>query len=571
MRKIKKFIPILLLLFIFLVRELSVINKTSIIDDETVHIFSGYSIVKTHTYSSQSAHPPLCKILAGLAILHLHPRLPSFIHRNFNRWIDGEWIEGEHFFFKNKSEINQILFWARLPIVFLAIILGLFIFLWSNELYGYYAGLFSLFLFTFDPNILANSGLVTTDLGVSLFIFITIYIFYKYLSKPGKLLLGLFGLSLGLALATKFTTPVLVPPALLLICLFLLTRKEYKDRIPIIKKQVFSLYGLLSIIIIPLFVLSAFYMFIHTGDFFRGLYNIVFAGALIGNHVSFLNGVFSMNGFRAYFIFAFLYKTPIAFIIMFLLTLFFIEKIEDREYVLFIPVIILFILGAMSKLQLGIRYILPIYPFLYVFAGKLVPSIMKRQWKWKIIVSGLIIWYGWTSIMISPNYISYFNRFAQGPNNGWKYLIDSNIDWGQDLKGLKVFLKENGNPPVILSYFGSIDPTIYGIKYQPLLMAKYPDARLYTNTRPQKEYLAVSVNNLQGLMFPPQLRDIFNWLKPIQPVAKAGYSIFIYNITDSIYIREHLYDMYMMTVHPNEAKVQQETVNNIILQQIHGK
>ncbi|MCL4378505.1 MAG: glycosyltransferase family 39 protein [Actinobacteria bacterium] len=275
MKEIKKIIPVVLLLFVFFIIEINIINKTSITNDETVHIFAGYSYITTHNFSINPEHPPLCKILAGLSILHLHPKLPSFVHKNFNKWLGGEWSEGERFFFKNKVEINQLLFWARLPMVFLSLILGFFIFLWSKELYGYYAGLFSLFIFTFCPNFLAHSALVTTDTGEALFVFLTIYMFYKYLSQQNKLWLLFFGLCLGLAFATKFTTPVLIPPALLTICLFLLTRKEYKDKISTLKKQVFSLYGLLCIIIIPFFVLSSFYFFVHTGEFFTGFHNVL--------------------------------------------------------------------------------------------------------------------------------------------------------------------------------------------------------------------------------------------------------------------------------------------------------
>ncbi|MCM8811207.1 MAG: hypothetical protein NC917_06135, partial [Candidatus Omnitrophica bacterium] len=116
------------------------------------------------------------------------------------------------------------------------------------------------------------------------------------------------------------------------------------------------------------------------------------------------------------------------------------------------------------------------------------------------------------------------------------------------LKELKKYLKKEGNPEIMLNYFGSILPEVYGIIYEPvfshlLLSLNIPPQYYYLNSQfPEKEYFAISVNCLQGLVYEDY--NIFNWLKQIKPKAKIGYSIFVYDITKDIYIRKKILEMF---------------------------
>jgi hypothetical protein len=130
---------------------------------------------------------------------------------------------------------------------------------------------------------------------------------------------------------------------------------------------------------------------------------------------------------------------------------------------------------------------------------------------------------------ISPHYLAYFNEFAGGPANGYRYLVDSNLDWGQDLKGLKQYMDQHGIDRIYLSYFGSDSPQRYGIKYDwlPSPLPENPEP-LKRVRIPTKGYVAVSVTDLQGVF--PGTRNMFQWLAPYKPIAKIGYSIFLYRI-----------------------------------------
>jgi len=170
-----------------------------------------------------------------------------------------------------------------------------------------------------------------------------------------------------------------------------------------------------------------------------------------------------------------------------------------------------------------------------VFVSKVVNLNFKKlilKHSFKIFMVLLIIWYVLSSILIFPYYLTYFNEFIGGPNNGYKYMVDSNLDWGQDLKGLKVYMTKNNIENIKLSYFGAGSVEYYNISYTYLLshsdFLKPPKG--YIETCGYTEgLLAVSATNLQGLYL--ENRSCYDWLKEYEPIDKIGYSIFIYNIS----------------------------------------
>lgn len=184
---------------------------------------------------------------------------------------------------------------------------------------------------------------------------------------------------------------------------------------------------------------------------------------------------------------------------------------------LLIPAAIFFEAFVFNKINIGLRHVLPMYPFLFVWASQSV-NIKWDKTKKAIILGILILWYLWASLSIAPDYLSYFNEAVGGPDNGYKYLIDSNIDWGQDLKQLGVYLKENNIPQVKMAYFGK-DSRIYrGIDYEEMKCG------------PEPGLLAVSVNRLVG--FDKQQAECLEWLHDFEPFDKVGHSIFLYNIKE---------------------------------------
>jgi hypothetical protein len=171
---------------------------------------------------------------------------------------------------------------------------------------------------------------------------------------------------------------------------------------------------------------------------------------------------------------------------------------------------------------LGIRYLLPIFPLLFVFiATQLAPT--GRGWR-RVAVLAACGWLTIASLWIHPHYLAYFNEAAGGPSRGHRYLLDSNVDWGQDLGTLGEYLAERGNPTVWLAYFGAEKPEDHGIR-----------SRRLKGCRPVKGLVAISTNVREGLYKPHRLLGApkpgcYDWLKAFEPVAHLGYSIFVYDI-----------------------------------------
>jgi hypothetical protein len=144
----------------------------------------------------------------------------------------------------------------------------------------------------------------------------------------------------------------------------------------------------------------------------------------------------------------------------------------------------------------------------------------------------LVVWLALNTLCIYPHFLAFFNAVAGGPDNGWRVLVDSNIDWGQDLKGLKAYMDDHQIERVKLSWFGSAYPERYGIAHDPLPGVGFPSYfdlwsdPPFDRNNPEPGIYAISVTNLVGSVFPDH--EIYAWFREREPAAKVGYSIFIY-------------------------------------------
>jgi hypothetical protein len=144
-----------------------------------------------------------------------------------------------------------------------------------------------------------------------------------------------------------------------------------------------------------------------------------------------------------------------------------------------------------------------------------------------------IIFTAFSSLRISPHQLAYFNEFVGGPNQGYRYLSDSNIDWGQDLKGLKAYMEQEKLPIIYLSYFGTAPPSAYGIRYQSVARTGIQELSPPTDKVPAtaaRKIFAISVYNLQDISTGSS--PLFRWLSLREPIAKIGYSIFVYDLSN---------------------------------------
>jgi hypothetical protein len=240
---------------------------------------------------------------------------------------------------------------------------------------------------------------------------------------------------------------------------------------------------------------------------------------------TFLLGQLSDRGFPHFFAVTFALKTPLALVVLLGLSAFAAPRLRWRVAAfVWLPVVVYVAFTFTRGLQIGHRHLLPIYPFLFVAAGR-AAALGGRV---RPVVLLLMAWYAMGTLAIHPHYLAYFNELGGGPRNGYRLLVDSNLDWGQDLKGLRDWMKARGVPRIKLSYFGSADPAYYGIDADnlPGYRAPHP-VRVTREVRPG-DVLAVSATNLQGVYLDAEDRPLMERLRRSTPIDQVGYSILIY-------------------------------------------
>ena len=427
---------------------------------------------------------------------------------------------------------------------------------------------------------MAHGGLVNTDVGLACFVFLTVFGFYRLADKITLSRVVFTALGFGLAMSTKFTALWLIPILIILGLIRALSQQGMVLRIPkrgehpVTSRR--AKLGAIAVVwvvvgLVGYLTLWGAYQFRYwtvapAGDpaltaYFDGIspnkpplkqafsfmreYQLLPESYLFGvarvlekkSRKAFLLGE-TGGGWWYYFFVTFVLKTPLP--LMFLLGLGLVglgwgQEIRAGPIFLCIPVLVYFGIAVLSHLNIGHRHILVIYPFLFVLASSVVPWVQRKGRAWKGLVAGLSVWYVISSLSIFPHYLAYFNELAGGPDKGHEYLVDSNLDWGQDLKGLKKFMDRNGIDRVWLSYFGTANPDYYGIDYNYLpgnLVDFNTDA---TRLSVPSRFLAISATNLQGVY------KALNWgfLRDREPVAKIGYSIFVYEFDHPIHIEVH--------------------------------
>jgi hypothetical protein len=262
-------------------------------------------------------------------------------------------------------------------------------------------------------------------------------------------------------------------------------------------------------------------------DYVRGL---LFVMEHSESRSTFLNGQLSDQGFPHYFLATFLLKTPIPLLVLAGLAFLRIPRLSPRTVAfVWVPIALYVVLTMGRGLQIGHRHLLPVLPFLFVAAGESAAAVARwRRPLGPALVGLLVAGYAAGTLRTHPHHLAYFNEVAGGPGNGWRHLVDSNLDWGQDLKRLKAWMDDRAVEKVKLSYFGSADPAYYGIDCERLPGYSAPHPPRVTREIRPGDIVAVSATNLQGVYLDPEDRALMERLRQLEPVGRAGYSILIY-------------------------------------------
>jgi len=306
--------------------------------------------------------------------------------------------------------------------------------------------------------------------------------------------------------------------------------------------------------LIALLVVWAVYGFeirngLPAATYWRGLVKI-YAEYSLG-YPTFLMGQVSRTGWWYYFPVTFALKTPLPTLILLAagIALTAVQRTWQRASVAWIPPALSMAAAMFSPLTIGYRHILPVLPFVIILAAnaanlKIRFSTFKPQTALPRhlvtlspghLVIALFAWQALSVALIFPHHLSYFNELAGGPGNAHNILVDSNLDWGQDLPALKVWMDQNKIDRVNLSYFGTALPAAYGVSYWPLPGFLHfvigPEVDSFNPYSPEPGWYAISATSLRlGLVYREQ--DVFAYFRDKTPVARAGYSILIYKVDE---------------------------------------
>ncbi|HYL83709.1 MAG TPA: tetratricopeptide repeat protein [Candidatus Angelobacter sp.] len=557
-----------LLALLFLQLALSA-RRNSITWDEDNHIYAGYMSWKNGDFGLNPEHPPLVKLLAALPLRSMQLKLPAMQNRFFK--IEA-FLGGKEFLFKNDAD--TMLFRARLAASLLTLLLAVLVFLAAREMFGIGAGLLALGLLVFDPNLLAHGAVVATDAALSCFLFATVYAYYRYAKTPNLQRLAFCGGCAGLALASKHTAILLFPILLLLSLTEILwpdhgiygSISETRPR-----RSLRHLGPLLFVTGIALLVLWAFYGFRYAarpeplqmnplfGAFVKQLsrlhetrllslvahYRLLPESYLYGltdvrfmsyAYTSFLFGKIYPHGVWFYFPAAFVIKSSLTFLLLFVLSLWAIVRrhLTGRREILFltIPPVFYLIVAMAAGMNIGVRHILPIYLFLTMLIAGASWRYIQKDRRWAIPILALLVFQAFSTVRTFPAYIAYANELWGGPSQTYKYLTDSNSDWAQQLKATKKYLDSRGVKECWFAYFGEgvIDTSYYGIPCKPLPTADSLWIKEPANAPPTVQGpVLISAGVLSGFEFGPGALNPYEQFKSLAPTAVIDYGVFVFD------------------------------------------
>lgn len=531
--------------------------------DEIAHIPSGYSYDKYGDYRLNPEHPPLAKALAGLPLaldFKIKGLKSDWSWEGINQWEAGWFM-----LYEAGNDPAQVLFWSRLPMILLMIFLGLFLLKWATELFGKKVGLLVLSLFAFYPDILAHGRLVTTDVPAALGFVISVYYFDKALKEKTKKSVFVAGLAFGAAQLLKFSAFLLfgILPLLALVKA-IIDRKEgfwhkfWQNLKPAILTCVISLF-VVWLAYIPFVAKTPpsvehrvievnltddsrtlpLRNFLHKfenntvsralGHYFLGVMMVI--GRVEGGNATYIMGQLSEKSISWFFPVAYLLKTPISIILFLLSAIGLIirrrSKDEKEKWLLALlltPVLVYWGFTLKGSLNIGIRHLMPTVPFVLLLIGYWFWHVFKSKTLWlKVVSLGLVLYLIISTLSNYPNFIAYFNEFTPRDQRHER-LVDSSLDWGQDLLRLKKYVDDNRINSIKVDYFGGSVPGYYIAQSR----------EWHSSYGPTTGWIAVSATFYQSskLYGPKEGKWSYEWLDNFKPKAIIGGSILVYNISE---------------------------------------
>lgn len=510
--------------------------------DEPSHIAGGIEWWEKGTYTLEPKHTPLARVSVALG-----PYLAGVRGTGATVWYETYPILSEH----GRYWLNLTL--GRIGVLPYLIIATVVVFLWTRRLYGIAAALLATAVFTQLPVILAHSSVAATDVPLMAMLCWSLYAFTRWLREPSLRNAAEFGVAAGLAVCTKLSTLVYLPACGIPIALaYALARKHRWREV---------LRSAAIVILCAVFVTWAVYRFSHaplsqithlpdhaaakvfgkgsriTGavrtvtahipvpapEFFDGI-RMLRAQNRMGSR-GYLFGHVKEGGWWYFFFVALSLKTPLAALLLAAAGAIMVAARYWRDpnhWELAAPVIaaaMIMISSTPSKLDSGVRYVMPVFVFIAMLSGFALSTLWERQSQRvlsRLTAAGLFTWLALSSAWAHPDYLSYFNELAgRDPS---RYIIIGDLDWGQDLTRLSAYLRQHSVTHLSIAYDAYFDPAPLGL----------PETeRIQCNQQRPLGWVAIDLRRSKVYS------ECYPWLAGQHPMAKVGKTISVYYLEGS--------------------------------------
>jgi len=604
----------------------SISDTEGVVGDEIAHLTAGYSYWKTGDYRLQPENGNLPQRWAALPLLRKDIKFPTLDQAAWR--ISDVWEMGFRWFFDLGNDLEGMLRDGRRMIALFGVAAGALVFFWARRLHGDRAALLAVTLFAFCPTMLANGALITSDMTATCMFLAAVTAFWAMAHRLTGLRCLVFGVALGLLCVAKFSAPLIAPMCAILFVVRVAGEDTLESGWPLPPALAGRARIALALIAATVAACAVAVTIIWASYGFRYAmfreYEPNHVRSLVGwdvledrggplvpilrfarNHEmlpesyiygfahsyrfsryrkAFLNGDYRSSGWVQFFPYTVSVKTPIAlFALIALAALYAATRGRTapewrRRLYDWSPLLSLFAVYwavmLTSHLNIGHRHIMPVYPVLFVMAsGAACWIAASTRWVGACVI-GLAAWFAAESVWIRPHYLAYFNEFV-GPKDAWRHLVDSSLDWGQDLPSVKRWLDAHPQEgPLFISYFGSGDIVYYGVKatrvgdanfdvrprkVDPVIMTgglwiisvtqfqqDYTEARGPWDLEKEKRYRELLANVLdmakkgkrlteaEGNTFEEyQFARLCHFLRNREPLAELNYTFFIFRLTDA--------------------------------------
>jgi Dolichyl-phosphate-mannose-protein mannosyltransferase len=538
--------------------------------DEGDHIFAGYMNWKQGAYYLNPEHPPLVKLVATLPLLALELKTAPLQGRYFK---NEAYFGGRELLFRNAPqyggsyEAATLMFRIHMATLIFAVGLAWLLFAAGREMFGSLAGLAAMALYVFDPSVLSQAPFVATDTAACLGFFAVTYLFYRFSKQMNWQRAAVCGLALGLALASKHSAIVLFPILLLLAAGELGGRWWAGRRVPG-REALRMALGLALTATVALTVLWAVYGFrfamkpagvylpslelevqplqapIRSFLLFCQHYKLLPESYIFGladvqnvgiSCPSYIFGQIHQHGVWYYFPTLLTLKWTIGTLVLLALAIWVYASGRIRKpreiFFLALPAIVYLAIAVTGPLNLGVRHILPLFPFIFALAGAAMAYLarLRRGWAW--VIGVLLLAHAVESLSVFPNYLPFGNQLWGGSSNTYRYFTDSAVDWGQQLVEVKEWTDRNKVKECAFAYYAApyILPSDYGI---PCRLLPTPDtnwAGMQIDLPPVVHGpILISLGDLNGWEYGSRERNIYRDFVDRKPDELIANGVAVY-------------------------------------------